>query len=191
MTSTPYDVHQVNIVYTVDVHAPLHLDTIFRHTKNCEYNQSRFAALKHRFRANHDAPTFLVFPTGKIVCVGCKTREGARSASSFFLHHLSATCGCFLEEATHAVRNIVSATEIGHSVHLEDFARQFPQHCSYEPEVFPGLTYLYKHGRDTYTFLLFSTGKVVITGVKEESQVSTCVAHLQHIMSLYNADQEK
>lgn len=43
---------------------------------------------------------------------------------------------------------------------------------SFVPESFPGLIYKMKNPRAT--FLVFSTGKVVMTGVQNESNVITC-----------------
>ena len=185
MTLTPYSVSLVNVVYTVDVGVSLNLRMIARHTKNCEYNPARFAALKHRFRMGGDAPTFLMFPTGKIVCVGCKTPSGARDASLFLMAHLRTRCGIFLETGEHTVRNLVSATRLPHVIDLVTLASVFPLRCMYEPEVFPGLTY--KGGGDTggATFLVFSSGKVVITGVKSEQVLSACVDHLRQISLIY------
>ena len=171
----------VNVVYTVEINAPLHLANIFKHTKNCEYNPDRFAALKHRFRRDGDAPTFLVFPTGKIVCVGTSSPEKARQACLHLLRHLAHCCGVDVEDATHTIRNIVSSTSLPHPVDLLTFSALLPLQTTYEPEVFPGLTY---KSTDA-TYLLFSSGKVVITGLTRETQLTKCIEHLQWLSQVY------
>ena len=185
MSSPPFHVSLVNVVYTVDVGVTMNLENIFRNTKNCEYNPTRFAALKHRHRAGGDAPTFLIFPTGKIVCVGCKTPQRARDASIFLMTHLRNSCGLFLEDGTHTVRNLVSASRFPHEIDLVTLASIFPLRCMYEPEVFPGLTYKGGQHTEGATFLVFSSGKVVITGVQNEETLPKCVEHMRLISLLY------
>ncbi|MHA2324733.1 MAG: hypothetical protein ACXACB_04975, partial [Promethearchaeota archaeon] len=49
------------------------------------------------------------------------------------------------------------------------------------PEVFPGLSYTIFSPKK-YVFLIFSTGKIVLTGIREESSIETVLINLGRLM---------
>ena len=54
----------------------------------------------------------------------------------------------------------------------------------YEPEQFPGA--VYRMSDPKTVLLLFSTGKIVITGAKEEKQVFEAVEKIRALLSEYD-----
>ncbi len=44
----------------------------------------------------------------------------------------------------------------------------------YEPEIFPGLVYRIKPPNPSMAFLIFVSGKIVITGAKSYEQIREC-----------------
>ena len=65
------------------------------------------------------------------------------------------------------VQNIVGTTDCGFPIRLEGLVYAHSGYASYEPELFPGLIYRLVNPR--VVFLIFVSGKVVITGAKKVS----------------------
>lgn len=75
------------------------------------------------------------------------------------------------------VENVVASSDVKFPIHLDELQlayysvpdrieKQAPQEdkVQYEPEVFPGLVYRMKNPK--VTFLIFVSGKIVVTGAK-------------------------
>ena len=54
-------------------------------------------------------------------------------------------------------------------IQLETFALEHHKYCSYEPELFPGL--IYRMIKPKVVCLVFVSGKVVITGAKQQEDL--------------------
>ena len=67
------------------------------------------------------------------------------------------------------IQNVVATAVLGHRIDLDAITRAFPT-SEYRPEQFPGLVFRLKNPK-TAT-LIFSSGKMVCTGARSESQVS-------------------
>ena len=71
---------------------------------------------------------------------------------------------------------MVASGHIGMKVNLNILAMKLPN-TEYEPEQFPGLVYKLKGTRAT--FLIFTNGKIVCTGVKKEEEVYEALDKLE------------
>ena len=67
------------------------------------------------------------------------------------------------------IRNIVGSCDVKFRVSLEKIMEMNRLHASYEPELFPGLTYRMENPK--VVVLVFISGKIIITGAKEASQI--------------------
>jgi transcription initiation factor TFIID TATA-box-binding protein len=81
-------------------------------------------------------------------------------------------------EAEIVIQNMVASANLGGRVHLEEAARQLTT-SMYEPEQFPGL--IHRMADPKTVILLFSSGKLVCTGAKNEAEVYRAVNNL-HVM---------
>jgi transcription initiation factor TFIID TATA-box-binding protein len=81
-------------------------------------------------------------------------------------------------EAEIVIQNIVSSANLGGKIDPEKAARQLPK-SMYEPEQFPGL--IHRMPDPKTVILLFSSGKLVCTRAKRESEVYRAVNNL-HVM---------
>lgn len=63
------------------------------------------------------------------------------------------------------VQNIVATCDLKFPIKLESLHQMHSQFSSYEPELYPGLTYRMIEPR--VVLLIFVNGKVVITGILE------------------------
>ena len=164
----------VNVVVTSSLGTRLDCAHIVRYTPNCEYDPQRFAALKHRVRVDGAVPTFLVFGSGKVVCVGSPSEMVARRAVNRFLDHLQ-NIGVRIYDRSVTVQNIVSHACLNFPINLRKLAQERWEHCHYEPELFPGL----KCTLAGSVCNIFASGKIVITGCTKTSQINCALATVQ------------
>ena len=83
------------------------------------------------------------------------------------------------KDAEVTIQNIVSSINLGGKVHLEKAARTLPR-SMYEPEQFPGL--IHRMLDPKTVILVFSSGKLVCTGAKNEEDVYRSVNHLHALL---------
>lgn len=76
--------------------------------------------------------------------------------------------------------NIVCSGKINRSLNLERLARKFSKAIEYTPENFPGL--IYRMGWPPAVFLIFSTGKVVCTGLRSLNKVEIAFKELKKVL---------
>ncbi|GAB1286028.1 TATA box-binding protein-like 2 [Apodemus speciosus] len=67
------------------------------------------------------------------------------------------------------IQNMVGSCDVKFAIRLEILALTHRQFSSYEPELFPGL--IYKMVKPQVVLLIFASGKVVLTGAKERSEI--------------------
>jgi len=78
------------------------------------------------------------------------------------------------------VQNMVASTYVGGKVDLEDAAYVL-DNIMYEPEQFPGAIYRIKDPKAV--ILIFSTGKLVITGAKSEEQAQEAAEKVRAVLA--------
>ena len=184
----------VNSVVTANVGLPLPCKKIYMTTPNCEYNPKTFAACKHRVRIRGKngemcAPTFLIFPSGRIVCGGGRMVRDSRRAMKNFLEHMERVLGVEMEKNEITTQNIVAHTDLKQKIHLTRFAQKCQLRCVYEPELFPGLRMdvnvqqsIQSKKRRRICVNLFSSGKMVITGSTTLYQINEAYKVIKSIL---------
>jgi len=168
--STPAD-HGIvptlqNIVSTVNLGCRLDLKNIALHARNAEYNPKRFAAVIMRIR--EPRTTALLFNSGKMVCTGAKSEEESRLAARKYARVIQ-KLGFPAKFTEFKIQNMVGSCDVKFPIRLEGLALQHQQFSSYEPELFPGL--IYRMMKPKIVLLIFVSGKVVLTGAKERSEI--------------------
>lgn len=165
-----------NVVALAYLHQPLDLESIYRVVPGVEYNPERFPGLIYRLR--RPRATILVFSSGKMVCAGANSERKAKNAINKVLNELKSRGIVITGKPEIVIQNIVATSNLGFEVDLEDLA-QILEGTIYEPEQFPGL--IYRMREPEIVALIFSSGKIVCAGAKNESQLKTCIAHLTNI----------
>jgi transcription initiation factor TFIID TATA-box-binding protein len=116
-----------------------------------------------------------VFRTGKMISIGAKSFSGAL----FQLKHGSDLLfeNGFAKpvEIIQKIRNIVATEDLKRGIKLDNLS-QFLSHSMYEPEIFAGLIYKSPHST---TCLIFASGKMVITGAKNEKDIAITIRELK------------
>jgi transcription initiation factor TFIID TATA-box-binding protein len=133
-----------------------------------EYNPQKFAAATLRIRAPRT--TALAFASGNMVCTGAKTELESRLASRKYVRLLQKH-GIPVSFRNFKIQNIVASAEVPHPLKLLELSRSYGPYVSYEPDLFPGL--VFRTTAPKLVFLLFRSGKVVITGAKSRSEIES------------------
>ena len=151
-----------NVVATFNVSCPLDLKSIISKARNVEYNPRRFPALIMRIR--EPKSTALIFASGKVVVTGAKTEACCRLAGRKFTRILQ-KLGYPANFQAFKVQNLVATAKTSFPIRLEGLLLKHMNFAHYEPELFPGL--VYRMLQPKAVLLIFVSGQVVLTGVKE------------------------
>jgi transcription initiation factor TFIID TATA-box-binding protein len=153
-----------NVVASTKLAEAFDLPKIEAELEGAEYNKKKFPGLVYRVKAPRAA--FLIFTSGKIVCTGTKDVEDVRTV----IINLAKTLKSIgfekinLEPEIH-VQNIVASADLKTRLNINAIALGLGlENVEYEPEQFPGLVYRIKQPK--VVVLIFSSGKLVITGGK-------------------------
>jgi transcription initiation factor TFIID TATA-box-binding protein len=155
-----------NIVSTADLKCKLNLREIALRAKNAEYNPKRFAAVIMRIK--EPKTTALIFASGKMVCTGAKNEENSKKAARQYAKIIN-KLGFQVKFTNFKIQNIVANCSIGFLIKLEKLANAHSRHCSYEPEMFPGL--IFRMLKPKIVLLIFMSGKIVLTGGKNKDDI--------------------
>jgi transcription initiation factor TFIID TATA-box-binding protein len=150
-----------NVVSTINMKTQLDLKTIALKSLNSEYNPRRFSALIMRIR-EPARTTALIFATGKMVVTGAKSVKQSELSCRKFIKIIK-KLGFDSVFSEFKVQNIVCSVDLKFYIHLEKMNIIHEKFTTYEPELFPGLIFRISD----IVYLIFNSGKVVITGSKD------------------------
>lgn len=167
-----------NIASTANLGVKLDLKKIALKCRNTEFNPRRFAAVIMRLR--EPRATALIFGSGKMVVTGVKSTHNATLAAKKFAYIVEKVGFQPQDIIDFKVQNIVGTADCGFPIRLEGLVYAHSAFASYEPELFPGLIYRLVSPR--VVFLIFVSGKVVITGAKKEVDLSNALTKLYPVL---------
>jgi transcription initiation factor TFIID TATA-box-binding protein len=153
----------VNVVGSGSLDAEFNLERVTADISSiAEYDPNKYPGMYIRFE--EDAPLITVYRTGKYIVTGADSVQEAHTIRERFLS-LLAKNGMIPtpDDEWFRIQNLVCTAELGESLNLNALAIGLGlEKTEYEPEQFPGLIYR-PSGADS-VILLFSSGRVVITG---------------------------
>lgn len=153
-------IHVANVVSTFDLGVKnVPLQEIAQMQLFPEYQPKKFAALT--LRTQHPRTTALVFSSGNVVVTGARTILVSLLSSRKYAR-LIQKIGYGVAFHNFRVENIVASVETNFAIKLKEISEDHGLSTSWEPESFPGLVYR----MPKVVFLIFRSGKVVITGGK-------------------------
>ncbi len=156
----------VNIVVSSSLEKDIPLEKMAATLPNTEYNPEQFPGLVLRIK--DPKTSALIFSSGKIVCTGARNLADVDRSIQSIIKSLKKLDIEVTIKPEINVQNIVASGSIGMALNLNFLGLKLPN-TEYEPEQFPGLVHKLKGTRAT--FLLFSNGKIVCTGCRNESKV--------------------
>ncbi|AEM39310.1 TATA-box binding family protein [Pyrolobus fumarii 1A] len=171
-----------NIVATVTLDQNLDLYAIETSIPNVEYNPEQFPGLV--FRLEEPKVTALIFKSGKMVVTGAKSTQQLIEAVKKIIRELKRHGIVIVGRPKVQIQNIVASANLNVCVDLEKAALTL-ENSMYEPEQFPGLIYRMQNPR--VVLLIFSSGKMVITGAKREEEVKEAVYNIRDTLAKMRA----
>ncbi|MEM2025494.1 MAG: TATA-box-binding protein [Desulfurococcaceae archaeon] len=162
-----------NIVATVILEHELDIDLLETELPNLVYKPEQFPGVI--FRLERPRATALIFRSGKMVVTGTKSITQLVEAVKRIIRTLDRYGIRVRGKPRVQVQNIVAGGDLNSYVNLEK-AAYYLEDCMYEPEQFPGLIHRMRDPR--VVLLIFSSGKMVITGAKEEAEVERAVKQI-------------
>jgi len=169
-----------NVVASATLNQKIDLLPILKVFRNVEYKPKRFPGLV--FRLKRPKTATLIFNSGKMVCTGAKSEKTAKSAIRKVVRELKNGGIVILNKQDITIQNIVASANLQGKVDLE-FASDLLDNVMYEPEQFPGL--IYRMRTPKAVMLVFTSGKIVCTGAKNEGAVTEAVVKLHTILDDY------
>jgi transcription initiation factor TFIID TATA-box-binding protein len=173
-----------NIVATTSLGKDVPLTKLAKTIPNTEYNPEQFPGLVLRIKEPKSA--VLVFSSGNLVCTGTKSIAQVKEVIEQVIKTLKKINVRITDKPKITVQNIVASGHINMKLNLNYLSLEL-ENTEYEPEQFPGL--VYKLEDPTATFLLFSNGKLVCTGTKNNKQLVDSMEQL--VVTLEEADKNK
>ena len=168
----------------------LDLRTISRLLLNCVYDQQKFAAIT--IRIHRPSCTVLLFTSGKMVLTGCRSYMQCVLAAHEVVRLLrSASPGYFFRLRNAKIQNIVGNVDLRlgkQGLDLERFHADHSIFSTYQRNMFPGL--IFRPDNSPVVLLIFSSGKIVITGGKSVCDVTDGWIVLWPVVQRYICNRE-
>ena len=174
----------------------LNLKAIALQLTNTHYDPKKFTGLIMRIK--EPKTTGLIFPNGKIVCLGAKTEEDSKKACKRFgkmIQNLDYPISGIKE---FRIENIVCSSNVNFKIPLMKLyihMKKYKCRVTYEPECFPGLIYRYideedeikdNDGRNlNIVYLIFASGKIVIAGAKSRNHIYDSFKKVYQLLSQF------
>jgi transcription initiation factor TFIID TATA-box-binding protein len=158
-----------NIVAAGAIADAIDLEFIAGAITDCTFSKRKFPGAVYHMQDPKSAA--LIFSSGKIVITGFQRPEDIPVALQKLQDKLEGAGIACLDKPHVAVKNIVCSYDLGYPLNLIRMMIVLMDHerVEYEPEAFPGLVCRISDPR--IVFLLFSSGKIVITGGKTMDDV--------------------
>ncbi|VDM56061.1 unnamed protein product [Angiostrongylus costaricensis] len=133
-------------------------------------------------RIREPRTTALIFSSGKMVTSGAKSICASRQASRKFARIVQKV-GFDVRFTDFKIQNVVGSCDVRFSIQLEGLCITHAPFSSYEPELFPGL--IYRMVQPRVVLLIFVSGKVVITGGRNQEDIDQAFKHIYPILRAF------
>ena len=160
-----------NLVASLNFYVSFKLPEVSR-ILGADYDPSNFPGAIYRKREGY---TFLLFRNGKSVLAGVKSFDQMHAAIERFKKEAKEKLGIKITKVDIEIQNLVLSLDLHVEINLEHFVHEVYD-SYYSPELFPGLTF--KIYDPPATFLIFSSGKCVLVGLKRVEDVDRAIAKL-------------
>jgi len=152
-----------NIVASGAIAESIDLVDFSEKTENCELNKKRFPGAV--FHITNPKIACLIFSSGKIVITGVRDDAALAAGIAIVLKALKDAGITPLKEPRVMITNMVCSYNLGRYINLNKLTVTLNvENVEYEPEQFPGL--VFRIGDPKIVVLIFSSGKIILTGGK-------------------------
>jgi len=181
-TADPCNIRISNVVATCLFNQTIDLINLAWETKG-DYSPASFAAVQ--IRLIHPASTTLVFHSGRLVLTGAGSESAALTAIYIFYRMLLRVHPRLVIKEI-AVQNIVASGTLGKCVQLDKLAAKYALDAIFDANLFPGLR-LHLQSPNV-TLLIFSKGRVVLTGITSRQDLERAWALARTIVRQFLTD---
>ncbi len=161
----PYHLQNVVSTFSLGI-TGLNLKKIAMKYAFLEFNPQTFAAAIMRIR--YPRTTALAFQSGNMVCTGARDLYLSRLAARKYCR-IFQSVGIPVCFKNFKIQNIVASATVGFTIKLQEIADVYGPYVQYEPDLFPGL--ILRSINPKLVFLIFRSGKIVITGGKRVEDI--------------------
>jgi len=166
-----------NIVASGAIAESIDLVALSANLKNCELNKKRFPGAVYHIENPKIAS--LIFSSGKIVLTGLRNEQALIDGLAAIIAAFNAAGFKTLKEPRVAITNMVCSCDLARYINLNKVVVTLNmENIEYEPEQFPGLVYRIKDPR--IVVLIFSSGKLILTGGKNLDDIKKGLVVLAH-----------
>jgi len=179
-SSLTYTIQNIVVKSCLKIDKDLDLVLLSEKLKNSKYDKDRFPGLFTRF--SNPKSAIIIFRNGKLILTGLKSFSHIDLIIKRLIVRLNDIYPIDIKNdlVETQVVNIVVTADFSKEINL-DAASIKLKNVIFEPEVFPGLTYkLFTPVKSV--FLLFSTGKVVLTGIRDKKVIEPVLANLGRLL---------
>ncbi|ELY81859.1 TATA-box-binding protein [Natrinema pallidum] len=132
------------------------------------------------FRFVEDGELIILYTSGKYILRGGDEFETMHDVNARFLDFIS-NLGISVDDPSLEVKNVVSVGNLEREINLNALTIALGlEETEYEPEQFPGL--VYRPADSQCVLLVFSSGKVVVTGGRSEEEDSEAFKSLRETL---------
>lgn len=161
-----------NVVASINLGCELPLEKILDKYKDIE-KKKNFPGLVAKIFS--PKATVLIFASGKMVCTGVRLPRNIPVVVKKIISKIEKADIDIKNEPIVKIENIVVRGDFHQSINL-DITSLLLTSAIYEPEVFPGL--IYKITDPKICFLIFSSGRIIVTGSNDEEIIKKSVKKL-------------
>lgn len=159
-------VEVVNVIGAGQLHIELELEKLGKdlNVHSAQYDPDRYPGI--HIKISEQGPTITLYRNGKYHITGPDSVRQLQQVRDQFLSVLdNLEIQYSAEQDEFSVQNVVCVANHRSSFDLNNLAVELGlERVEYEPEQFPGL--VYRMPNSSAVFLVFATGKIVITGVQ-------------------------
>ena len=173
-----------NVVMNVDFGCTINLGH-YLEMFPADFKPSQFAAVIAHITDPKTA--CLLFHTGKAVCVGAKSIDSARLAAQKYRRQL-VEIGYDTSFKGFLLQNRVCSGFAGHCIDLEKLEKDDTVGTVHKWDIFPGVLYWINDEDDPrrkIMFLIFSSGKFIVTGIRHDSEAHRAFDRLIPVLHRY------
>jgi transcription initiation factor TFIID TATA-box-binding protein len=170
---TNFNIKIENIVASATFGIRVPLEKMVEHLEGTEYEPEQFPGLVYRVKDPKAA--MLIFSSGKIVCTGARNIADVKKAIEKVAKMIRTLDLDVPKTYKIQIENIVASAQIPAKLNLDKIAFEL-ENSEYEPNQFPGLVYRMKDPKAA--LLLFGSGKVICTGIRNIDDVEYAMNYL-------------
>ena len=179
-SSLTYTIQNIVVKSSLNVEYELNLSLLASTIINTQYEKSRFPGLFIRF--HNPKCVVIVFRSGKLILTGIKIFTDIDLIIERLLLQLNEILPKEIAKKSMKteVVNIVTTANLYKEIDLNKALIKL-ENAVFDPEVFPGLIFKSLNPVKS-SFLIFSNGKIVLTGIREERMIEPVLIHLGRLL---------